>query len=64
MGNGVEINKRRLRFSCLRQGTTFVLFQAISQSVQKYMFWIALPAGRLRWFPARPAGGVSWRNKK
>jgi hypothetical protein len=41
MGNGVEINKRRLRFSCRRQGTTFVLFQAISQSGQKHMFWIA-----------------------
>jgi hypothetical protein len=41
MGNSVEINKRRLRFSCLRQETTFVLFQAVSQSGQKHSFRVA-----------------------
>jgi hypothetical protein len=41
MGNSVEINKRRLRFSCQGQGTTFVLFQAVSQSGKKHTFRVA-----------------------
>jgi hypothetical protein len=39
MSHGVEINKRRLRLSRLRRGTTFVLFRAMRQGGQKHTFW-------------------------